>query len=200
MPAKDVGNGILDSLSLFNKDGLQEEDVDDMETAIENLVTKGDDPATKMAVEHMANFIEDTLIPNREWSQAKDQKWLDRSITALKNCGLDRKMQVDMNIHANVDTAKEHKEDYKESLAKRGLCLETLDGKKLVRDAYCSHVEADKTCRCDARLSAVLSMFAERMDANCDKDHEIAKENKKCCDAYVEHAKHDDECNNHKND
>jgi len=200
LPTQDVGAGILDSLALFNKNDIQHDDVEEMETALEKLVTKGDDPATKLAVKTMHSFIEKTLIKNRERAQAADQKLLDSSIQALKHCGLDRKVQVDMNIANKVNIANEHKEDYKDTLAKRGLCLQTLDGKKLVAQAYCSNVEADKTCVCDPQLNGVLSKFADRLDANCAKDHEIAKENKKCCDAYVEHAKHDAECDNHKND
>ena len=49
-----------------------------------------------------------------------------------------------MNVHAEVAAAEDHKEDYKDGLAEHGECLSVLDGKRMVKDAYCAAVSDAK--------------------------------------------------------
>merc|ERR1719326_520439 len=105
-------------------------------------------------------------------------------------------MKVDMNLHAKVDIVVDHKEDYTDSVVKYGECLGVLEGKALVRDAYCTGTDdAEKRCHCDGRLTGLSSH-----PVDCTGAPEITPKDKKCCDAYVEHAKHSFECDNAKYD
>jgi len=181
----------------FESKGMEPKELEDMESAVEMLVTNSDDPATKLAVKHMTDFIEKTLIPNRERSQALDQKNLDLKLEALHACHLDEVQKNDMNVYGSIDTAKDHKSDYQDSLAKHGECLGVLESKELLKDAYCATVEeGEKICKCDKRL---VNLGVQR-PASCpelSEQKEIAPEHKECCDAYVAHEKHNHDCQNH---
>jgi len=176
--------------------GLEPEDLNTMESTIETLVTKGDDPATRLAVKTMYSFITNTMIPNREKSQANDQSWLNSQFEGLENCHWDHQTKLDMNLHAKVESAADHKKHYKDSVAKHGECLGVLEGKKLVTDAYCAAVEdVEKLCHCDGRLVGLGSH-----PVDCKGAPKIAAKDKQCCDAYVEHAQHRAGCENAKYD
>jgi len=187
---------VMKLLKSFNVRGLDPDDLTEMESTIEMLVTQGDDPATKLAVKEMYSFIKHTMIPNRERSHAADQKWIDTRFAELKKCHWNHQMKVDMNVHAKVDSAADHKEDYQDSVAKHGECLGVLEGKELVRDAYCTSTpDAKKRCHCDGRLTGF-----NLMPVDCSDAPKVTPKDKKCCDAYVAHAKHSFDCENAKYD
>lgn len=174
--------------------GMQEKDLEEMENTVELLLTgaKKDDPATQVAVKHMAKFIENTLIANRERAQKLDQEKLDLKLQALHACHLDQVRKTDTNTHGTIDVAMDHKDDYNEHLAKHGDCVGILESKALLKNAYCSTMDdAEKICSCDERLVNTIHT------TKCHGDSKILDEHKTCCDAYVEKKLHEVKCQEH---
>jgi len=162
-------------MSMSDVDSTPEKEVEEMVDTIETLVSEGDDKTSKLAKEHLMKYMNElvvnTMIPNRLRAQAADQAQLDASVKKLKNCHIDRHVLRDMNVHAEVAAAEDHKEDYKDGLAEHGECLSVLDGKKMVKDAYCASVSDAKDVCANDQLKS-LSV------------------NQKCCDANAAYDKH----------
>jgi len=170
-------------MSMSNIDSKSPDELEAMVDTIQTLATEGDDKTTKMAkkqlIEFMNNLVVKKMIPGRLRAQKADQARLVASVKQLENCHMDEKALRDMNVGAKVAAAEEHKDDYKDSMAERGECLSVLEGKALVRDAYCASVsDAKDVCANDQVKS--LSV------------------NKKCCDARAAYDKHHTGCNTDK--
>jgi len=166
-------NQILTSLTAFDSKGLDDKELDDVETSIQSLVTKGDDPVTRLAVKELADFMSKTVIPNRMKRQQQDQIQLDAKMAELNHCDLEEKAKRDALHASRLQQAKQHKEDYQDSMASYGECVEELDSKALLKDAYCHSIDEKKVCKSDAAIAA---------------------ENQKCCDSYAEQEKHHAAC------
>lgn len=186
---------LLASFSAFEVEDLEEKDIKEMETAVEKLVTKGEDKSTKLAVKQMSTQL-DGMIAKRKKAQKADQARLDKSHKALENCHLDEKTKRDMNVGEAVSNAEDHKDDHKDSKADHADCLEVLEAKDLLRKAYCAKVkDSEKLCKCSASMTKFFGAKPECKDAPA-----VPKESQKCCEAYTEHAKHEAKCKNHKSE
>jgi len=182
---------IMTNLANFGSQGMSDDELDNMETAVESLVTGGDDAATKIAVKQLQMFITNTLIPNRKRSQQADQKVLDAQFQRLRNCHIDQQIKRDAVASQKVAIAEDHKDDYADSMAGYGGCLEGLDTKALLRDAYCHAVDdVAKACHCETKM---VERFGER-NVDCSKVPQVSASNEKCCNAHFEYEKHGADC------
>jgi hypothetical protein len=188
-------DSITQSLAQHNFGSVgDDKELEDMEIHIEELVTEGDDPATKIAVKQLNKLIVETLIPAREHSQAADQAQLNKEMAALERCHYKEQVKSDMNVYDKLESADDHKADYKSDRAKHGMCLEILEGKKMVKEARCHAIEDVKeVCHCDTRM---VEFFGQR-NVDCDSHPGISSENKECCDAFYEHERHNADCQRH---
>lgn len=194
------GPAIMNTLAAFDSKGLEAKEIKEMESAIEALVTQGDDPATRRAVKMMNDFILKTMIPNREKMQATDQETVDTRIAALKGCSSQMEKHEEKSFDWRSDTAADHKDDYQDAAIQHGQCVDILEGKKLLKETYCATVEdSQKLCQCDGRMGNYIAPLG-LTPVDCSDAPEIPQASKQCCDAYVAHAKTQAECTNHKAD
>jgi len=186
---------LLASFSAFEAEDLEEKDIKELEAEVTKLVGKGEDKSSKLAVKQMSAQL-DTMIVNRKKAQIADQAKLDKSHKALENCHLDEKTKRDMNVGRAVESADDHKDDHKDSKVDHADCLEVLEAKDLLRQAYCAKVkDSEKLCKCSPSMTKFFGAKPECKDAPA-----IPKESQKCCEAYVYHAKHEAKCKNHKSE
>merc|ERR1719456_2149104 len=102
-------------MTAFNAGGLGAAELEEMATSIEDLVTKGDDPVTKIAVKQLSGFIVKTLIPNRIRSQENDQQMLDSDMKALETCAVEERAKLNANVAHKLDTVDSHKDDHRDA-------------------------------------------------------------------------------------
>jgi hypothetical protein len=183
-------NNILTSLAAFESKGLDDKDLEDVESSIQSLVTKDADPATRFAVKQLSDFMSKTLIPNRMKQQQQDQELLNSHLTELQNCAVEEQAKRDPLQRRDLRHADQHKEDYQDHMIKYGECVEELDSKVLLKDAYCHSIDEKKICHCH---HSVVEHFGNR-NVDCNSYPAIATENKKCCDSFAEHEKHHAAC------
>jgi len=183
---------ILTTLAALDSKGLDDKELEDVEASIQDLVSKDKDPVTKFAVKQLSDFMSKTLIPNRMKRQQQDQEQLDAKMAELNQCDVEEQAKRDAMHHSRLTTAKQHKEDYQDSMASYGACVEELDSKALLKDAYCHSIDEKKVCHCH---DVMLKHFGPRNE-NCKSYPPIAAENQKCCDTYAEHEKHHAACVN----
>jgi len=160
-------------MSMSNVDSKSEKEIVDMVDTIENLASGGANEnlmEKEKLMKYMDELVVKTMIPNRLKAQAVDQAQLDSSVKKMKNCHIDRHILRDMNVRAEVAAAEDHKEDYKDGVAEVGQCLSVMDGKKMVKDAFCSKVSDAKDVCANDQLKS-LSV------------------NQKCCDAKAAYDK-----------
>jgi len=161
------GSDIMTSLAAFDSNGLSDSELEDMASAAERLVTKGDDapsPVQIAAVKSIDDFISKIMIPNRELSQKQDQLELQKRMKAVESCHLDQKFLDDMNVAEDVGRAKGLRSDYEESNIRHGNCLEMLESHKLLVKAYCYVAGAQN-----------ITEFCQQSKAD----------NEKCCSAHA---------------
>jgi hypothetical protein len=191
--AASVGS-IVTSLANFGSQGVNEKELENMEVAVESLVTKGDDDATKLAVKQLQMFVTGTLIPNRKRSQKADQEIVEVQFQKLMSCRLDHQIKQDAAAGHQVSIAQDHKDNYMDAMAEYSSCLEVLDGKTLLRDAYCHGVDdVEKSCLCESKRSKHVG---ERNIDCSSRVPEGLTSSKKCCDAQFEHEKQSASCTN----
>lgn len=194
----------MQSLVAFDSsDGATGDELEDTGNSIEELVTQGDDPVNQFAVKHLSKYIVETLIPNRLHQKAADQARLDQKAKAVKMCHLDKRVKSDMHLWDKLNTVEDHKDDYEDNMQKHGICLEVLEGKDMVKNAYCASVKDYKdVCHCHEKM---VKRFGQRGCTYVDNAiatpaEEIAPEHRECCDAFYEHEKKRSQCKNAKND
>jgi hypothetical protein len=186
----DSVGGILTSLAAFSSGSIKDDELKKMEKDIEELVMTGSDPATKVAVKQLSSFVNMVLIPSRLKAEKRDQARLDAKMKTLKNCGLDQQPKLDADKKEQLNTADNHLSDFKDSQAKHAHCVNVLEGRRLVKQAYCNSIDEDQVCHCH---SGLVKAFGQR-NQDCDKTPAIGAEDEKCCDAYYEHEVQFSEC------
>lgn len=140
-------NGIISSLS--SEDDLSPEELTKIEMGIEALSIgkpdgKGKEPKIdKEAIKRMSvsvKAIVNKMIPRRERLQKEDQKQLDLQVEALKKCAADKQNA------SSSDSPYDQKQAMKNLPMEHSNCASMEEGKKLVRDAYCSEIDTSKAC------------------------------------------------------
>lgn len=172
-------NGIISSLS--SEDDLSPEELTKIEMGIEALsVGKPDDKKIdKEAIKRMSvsvKAIVNKMIPRRERQQKEDQKQLDLQVEALKKCAADKQNA------SSSDLPYDQKQAMKQGVVDHSNCASMEEGKKLVRDAYCSEIDTSKACTscggaakaCDKKCCEANAAY-ELEKAKCAKIHKDLK-------------------------
>lgn len=179
------------SKAMDDPDAMAPTELAGMEAEIEMLVTKGDDPATKIAVEQMSDFVVKTLLPQRERSAKADQEMLETHAEQVKMCSPENFRKMDMNFHEDMEMAKMHRDNYQKHSAEHGGCLNVAEGKKMVRDARCAKIENyEEACKLPIPKADKEEKFQKKLQMKKTTEEETQE----CCDAHKAHEDHTNEC------
>lgn len=190
----------MESMTHFYSTGLGDQELKELEDQIEDLVTKGDDEPTVVAVKMLSGFIVNTMIPNRIKAQKSDEFMLHRDYEALDHCHLDEVKKRDALVGQKLIDAKKHRDHHEDASIDHAQCLEVKEGKSMVNEAYCSGVEdVAKTCQCHEGVVKIFGRRESDVDCmNAPAHHtEIADKHKDCCDSYASHEQIKIKCHNH---
>lgn len=188
-PKSSLGNMVSFSPKVLSEDPDPAE-LQGMEENIEALMLKGDDPATRLAVKHMTDFLVKTMIPHKEKQLRNDQKDLDDRSNQIKECSVQKKRESDMNFHEKMSKAEEHKAVADKGMAEVGHCLNVEEAKKLVKDAHCHDVhDHEKKCMCHSDLVKATGRSPE-----CKEETVNDPAHKTCCDKFAAHGVHQLKC------